>query len=277
MTTSVRKSTLAQIAATLFVATAALVSAPVSAQSSGPQVSLFPRAVTAELAVTRDAAREMENGMSEIVKRMQKQKELYANSNCEGDASGSVGCNQIISQLSDSYITMLDKMAETLPEVKQSVQNTEKMLQKRIATELGRKQTPDQLQKALLNDGRDVRQPYQGPTTSGRSMSSIFERQFRMISQNQGQSMMSMASEIYLDMRAASGWVERLEAQLIRQKQIAELQVSAGTLTPEMDSTIAEVTAMVLGEGNEGILLEAPAVDNPENPLPAAGSDRFTM
>ncbi len=276
MKTASRTKTRSQIAAALIATAASLGTA--LAQSSGPQISLFPKAVTAELAVTRDAAREMESGMSEIVQRMQKQKELFKNSNCEGDASGSAGCSQIISQLSASYITMLDKMAEKLPEVKRSVQNTEKMLQKRIATELGRKRTPDQLQNALLNDGRDVRQPYSGPTTSGRSMSSIFERQFRMISQNQGQSMMSMASEIYLDMRAASGWVERLEAQLIRQKQIAELQDWGGGLTPEMDATIAEVTTMVLGEGNDGVLLEAPdSGGNTQSPLPSAGSDRFTL
>jgi len=252
-----------------------IVSTPGAAQSDGPRVSLFPKAVTAELAVTRDAARQLENGMSDIVQRMKKQKDLFEGSNCDGDASNSTGCNQLRNQLSRSYIAMLDKMADNLPEVKQSVQTTEKMLQKRIAAELGRKRTPDQLQKLLLEDGRDVRQPYRGPTTSGRSMSAIFERQFRMISQTQEQSMISLASEIYLDVRAASGWIERLEAQVIRQKQMAELAGHNG-LPPEMDVTVAQVTALVLGEGNDNVLLEAPTLQG-DGLLNEPGSDRFTM
>lgn len=247
-----------------------------SAQNTGPQVSLFPKAVTAELAVTRETAREMENGMRDIVKRMTRQKELYTQSNCEGDASNSTGCSDIIGQLSTSYVAMLDKMAESLPEVKRSVMNTEKMLQKRIAKELGRKKTPDQIQKELQNDGRDVRKPHQGPTSSGRSMSALFERQFKLISQNQNQSVMSLASEIYLDMRDASGWIERLEAQVIRQKQIAELTSNGPGFTPEMDNTISQVSAMILGEGNSGEFFDPPG-NSDEVPANTNTDDRFTM
>lgn len=252
-----------------------LVLPPVSAQSSGPQISLFPEAVTAELAITRETAREMENGMVDIVNKMKRQKDLFVQSKCDGNASGSTGCAEMSAQLSRSYVAMLSKMSESLPEMKKSIQNTEKMLQRRIATELGRKKTPDQLQKALLEEDTGSSKPYTGPTTSGRSMSAMFERQFKLISQTRGQSVMSLASEIYLDMRAASNWIERLEAQIIRQKQMAELQTTAG-IPPEMDATISEVTTLILGESSDTGLIDAPPSPG-GSPGGAGGGGTFTM
>ncbi len=246
-----------------------------SAQGTGPQISLFPKAVTAELAITRETSREMENGLRDIVKRMTRQKELFAQSSCEGDASNSTGCGDILEQLSTTYVAMLDKMAESLPELKRSVQNTEKMLQKRIAKELGHNKTPHQLQKDLQNDGRDVRRPSRGPTTSGHSMSARLERQFKLISQNQNQSVMSLASEIYLDMREASGWIEQIEAQVIRQKQIAELTTGSLSYTPEMDNTISQVSTLLLGEGESGLFIEPPSSTSAAPP--SSSDEGFTM
>ena len=87
---------------------------------------------------------------------------------------------------------------------------------------------------------------------------------------------MSLASEIYLDMREASGWIERLEAQVIRQKQMAELSSGGLGFTPEMDSTISQVSTLILGEGNSGELIEPPSRPG-ATPASGSGSDVFTM
>lgn len=261
------------IAAACILLISVTLPAHVLAQSTGPRVSLFPEAVTAELAVTRDTARAMEAGMVDIVQTMKKQKALFDQSKCDGDASDSTGCLELINQISVSYVNMLDKMSESLPEMKRSVSNTEKMLQKRIARELGRKRTADQLQNDILAQGSGAEAPYRGPTTSGRSIAAVFERQFRRLGQTGNQSIMSMASEIYLDMRAASGWIERLDAQIKRQRLIAEVQGPA-MITPDMDATINEVTSMILGDAGDSGIIDAPSVDSPaESPA----GERFTM
>ena len=255
---------------------AAALAAALSAQAhaTGPKVNLFPKAVLNEIKLTTETTKSMEQGLLPIVEKMSSQKKLYDQTHCEGDQSGSSGCGEIFQTISATYVEMLDEMSEALPELRKSVHNSELMLQKRLATELGRKSTPHDMQKNLLQgDLTPVRRT--SPVRNKRSMSAIMERNFKRISGagSSKQSMMAMASDIYLDMRDTSIWIDRLEAQITQQKAMAELNISMGILPAGMEETIEEVVTMVIGEasGDPDEILEDPIVD------PVDDDDAFTM
>lgn len=245
------------------------------AQAAGPSVNLFPTAVLSEIKETTNTVTSMEKGLVPIVEKMTNQKELYDSTSCEGDQSGSSGCAEILQNISQTYVEMLDKMAEALPELKRSVRNSELMLQKRIATELGRKKTANDLQSDLLQgDFTPVKR--QSPARSKRSMSAILQRNFKRIegAGRSNRTMMSTASDMYLDMRDTSIWIDRLDAQITRQKALTQLNISMGQLPEGMDETISEVVTMVMGEDagfESDVLNEDPVIESVET------DDEFTM
>lgn len=245
-------------------------------QAAGPSVNLFPKAVLSEIKITTEAAKNMESGLLPIVEKMSNQKKLYDETSCEGDQSNSSGCADIFQNISETYVEMLDKMSEALPELKTSVRNAELMLQKKLATEIGRKKTANDLQKELLKSDRTTASTRRSPVRSKRRMSSILENNFKRISGagSASQSMTSTASDIYLDMRDTSVWIERLDAQITRQKAMAELNISMGTLPDGMEQTINEVVTMVMGDAggiDDETFIDDPTVD------PVDEDDEFSM
>ncbi len=153
-------------------------------------------------------------------------------------------------------------------------------MQKKLAKEIGRRKTPNDLQKELLKSGGNSTakaSSRRSPVRRNNRMSTVLEKNFKRISGagSSSQSMMSTASDIYLDMRDTSVWIERLDAQITREKAMAELNISMGTLPEGMEQTINDVVAMVQGGDGGGFdddaLIEDPVVD------PVDEDDEFTM
>ncbi len=243
--------------------------------AAGPSVSLFPEAVFSEMKQTSETARVMEEGLAPIINRMTNQKTLFEESLCEGDQSGSKGCADILSNISTTYLEMLEHVSESLPDMKRSVNNSEKMLQKRLADRLGRKKTANDIQKELL--GTKSRSSTRRHSGKRLSLASNLGKILKVIGSRSGkQSVMSTASLTYLDMRDTSEMIELLEAELTQAKQIARLQASSGVITSEMGDTMDGVVALIMGE-EEGGFDDPDVILEPPTANPEVVNDTFSM
>ena len=83
------------------------------ATPSGPVVRLFPTTVLEDIRETSQVAEEMENGLQEIIHRLDMQRELYDESLCQG-ADADQGCARIAKQLGATYLEMLNAMSVPL-------------------------------------------------------------------------------------------------------------------------------------------------------------------
>lgn len=215
-----------------------------------PRLNLFPSDVTEHLSNTGALAKGMENSLKEVIGKLENQSKLYHEIGCEG-SSDDPGCEEIANQISDNYSAMLSIMEKNLPEMKTSIEATNKGIGKNLRKELGKKTSPAQIQRLLSKQSRPK-------ARKGRfSLSSRFAKYHKMISSGSQNSLAGLAAEIYLDSREVLRMIDLMEAEIAQQQTIMKLGKLYGTLTPKMISTVDAVKTVIFGEPDDGLSIPA--------------------
>ena len=205
---------------------------------------------------TSQVAEEMENGLQEIIHRLDMQRELYDESLCQG-ADADQGCARIAKQLGATYLEMLNTMSERLPEMERAVTSTHKSLEKRLKTELGQRTTPTTLQNSLLGEHETVATTR--PELRGRSgvrLSDRFKQYYNLVAAHRegpAKSLAVVAADIYLDMEEAAHLIAATQEEISRATLMEQLNQSFGTITPEMASVVSGVKEILFGESSESV------------------------
>lgn len=208
--------------------------------ASAPRLNLFPRDVAEHLSNTGQTAKAMENRLKEVITGLDTQMRLYQASGCEGSIDP--GCEEIAKQMGEHYQEMLTIMQESLPEMKHSVVATNKAIQSNLRKELGKKTTPAGIQKMLSSKSKPK-------VVNGRfSLSKRFAKYHALIRAGNGNSLVKLAAEIYLDTSEVIKMIDLMEAEMTRQETIISLGRMYGTITPEMTNTVESVKSVIFGE-----------------------------
>ena len=235
---------------------------PGLAQEHGPALQLFPTNVLEDIRETGQVAEAMEQGLQDVISRLDEQQQLYVESKCEG-AVDDPGCEQLARQLGATYLEMLHVMGDRLPDMEHAVNGTRQSLQRRLRTELGQKMTPWQIQETLLGRQAQGATPRQ-PRLRGRSglrLSERFRQYHRLVATSGGgdsPAMPVIASDIYLDMSEASVLIAQTREEIARATLMEELNQSFGAITPEMQSVVDGVKTILFGETAEAAQIAGP-------------------
>ena len=232
-----------------------------------PTIKLFPTTVLEEIKHTGQVASDMEIGLQSTINRLDQQQQLYLDSKCEGN-DGDQGCEQIASQLGDSYLEMLNIMAEKLPEMESAVNATSNSLEKRLRKELGHNKTAWTLQEMLLGDAQQQSRQHKSAMRGGSGMrlSTRFKQYYNLVSRpgrKNHSSLAVVASDIYLDMHETSRLIARTQDEIARATMMQQLNQSLGVITPEMQEVVGGVKAILFGE-EDGLPLAASRLARPE-------------
>ena len=233
------------------------------ARTDAPTIRLFPTTVVEDLRQTSSVAKEMENGLQEVIGRLDQQQQLYQESKCDG-AEDDPGCKRLAKQLGATYLDMLGIMEQRLPDMEHTVNNTRLSLEKRIRSEIGNKMTSWTLQETLLggNPQNDTAKP--SPSMRGRSgmrLSERFKQYYKLVASSSSQSDQSLAvlaSDIYLDMDETSILIARTREEIARATLIEQLNQSFGTITPEMMEVVGGVKSILFGDEESNIVIAGP-------------------
>ncbi|MGD9289518.1 MAG: hypothetical protein PVG74_18005 [Desulfobacterales bacterium] len=228
-----------------------------AATDTSPTIRLFPTTVVENIKHTGEAAQAMEADLQGVIDRLNQQEELYMASKCEG-AQDELGCSEIASQLSQTYLEMLDLMETRLPGMEDSVRTTGISLEKRIRQELGRKTTPRGLQKLLE---RTIQKSAAAPRYKrpSRKLSEKFRQYYNLVAMrsfaDSGGSLAAVAAEIYLDTQEVQDLIVLTRDEISRAKLMIDLDQAYGVITPEMFEMVAQVKTIIFGDsgGSEGI------------------------
>lgn len=222
--------------------------------ASGPVMRLFPTTVLEDIRETGAVAEEMENGLQEVIHRLDLQQQLYTDSQCQG-AEGDEGCAQISKQIGATYLEMLELMNDRLPTMEKAVNSTRLSLEKRLRKELGQRTTPSTLQDQLLGKSGSVATTAANrPALRGRSgvrLSDRFKQYYQLVATNNegpGGSLAVVASDIYLDMEEASQLIAATQEEIARASLMEQLNQSFGVITPEMAAVVGGVKEILFGE-----------------------------
>ena len=224
---------------------------------SSPTLRLFPTTVVESIKHTSETAKAMEVDLQSVIERLNQQEELYIASKCEG-AEAEQGCSEISSQLSQTYLEMLDLMESRLPGMENSVRATNTSLERRIRKELGRKTTPRGLQKLLEKTPLKSSEPSRYKRRSGR-LSEKFRQYYRLVAtaprSGSGGSLAAVAAEIYLDTQEVQDLIALTRDEISRSKLMIDLDQIYGIITPEMFEMVGRVKTIIFGEtgDEEGI------------------------
>lgn len=240
-----------------------LVSVQAHARTDSPTIRLFPTTVVEDLRQTSSVAKEMENGLQEVIGRLDQQQQLYQESKCDG-AEDDPGCQRLAKQLGATYLDMLGIMEQRLPDMEHTVNNTRLSLEKRLRSEIGNKMTSWTLQETLLggNPQNDTAKP--APSMRGRSgmrLSERFRQYYKLVassSSESDQSLAVLASDIYLDMDETSKLIARTREEIARATLIEQLNQSFGTITPEMMEVVGGVKSILFGDEQSNIIIAGP-------------------
>lgn len=230
--------------------------------ATGPTLQLFPTTVLEDIRETGQVAEEMETGLQEVIARLDRQQQLYAESKCDG-AVDDPGCTRIARQLGASYMEMLDIMDQRLPDMERAVNGTRESLETRLRAELGLKMTPWTLQETLLGNDAGASASAE-PRLRGRSglrLSERFRQYYQLVAQsgrNANDSLAVVASDIYLDMEEASVLIAQTREEIARATLLEQLNQSFGVITPEMQEVVAGVKSILFGETGEVIEVAGP-------------------
>ena len=224
------------------------------AEASGPVMRLFPTTVLEDIKETGAVAEEMENGLQEVIHRLDLQQQLYQDSLCQG-AEGDEGCAQISKQIGATYLEMLELMSDRLPAMERAVNSTRVSLEGRLRKELGQRTTPSTLQDRLLGkSGMLATSAKNRPSMRGRSgvrLSDRFKQYYQLVATNSegpGSSLAVVASDIYLDMEEASQLIAATQEEIGRAALMEQLNQSFGVITPEMAAVVGGVKEILFGE-----------------------------
>lgn len=235
---------------------------------SGPVIRLFPTTVLDDIRETGQVAEEMENGLQDVIGRLDLQQQLYVESLCEG-AQGDPGCDRIAKQLGATYLEMLDIMGDRLPEMEIAVNNTRNNLESRLRDELGNRTTPTSLQNTLLGGSTssssvpaEDRLALRG--RSGVRLSDRFKQYHQLVATHHdgpGRSLAVVAADIYLDMAEASQLIAATRQEISRAALMEQLNQSFGLITPEMAEVVNGVKGILFGEAMAERAIAAPPVE----------------
>ncbi len=235
----------------------------VSAAANSPTIRLFPTTVVEDLRQTGDVARDMENGLQEVIGRLDQQRELYEQSKCDG-AENDPGCQRLSRQIGATYLEMLTIMDERLPDMEHTVNNTRQSLERSLRNELGRKMSSWTLQETLLGASDQGPSAESSPTLRGRSgmrLSERFRQYYQLVATSGSQSDQSLAvlaSDIYLDMDETSVLIERTRQEIARATLMEQLNQSFGIITPEMMEVVGGVKTILFGDEESRALVAGP-------------------
>ena len=232
--------------------------------ASGPVMRLFPTTVLEDIRETGAVAEEMENGLQEVIHRLDLQQQLFLDSQCQG-ADGDEGCSQISKQIGATYLEMLELMGDRLPSMERAVNSTRVSLEKRLRKELGQRTTPSTLQDQLLGKaGVAASTAENRPQMRGRSgvrLSDRFKQYYSLVATNKegpGGSLAVVASDIYLDMEEAAQLIAATQEEIGRAALMEQLNQSFGVITPEMAAVVGGVKEILFGETVDDMPISAP-------------------
>lgn len=247
---------------------------PVLAKTS-PTLRLFPTTVVESIRHTSETAKAMEADLQSVIERLNQQEELYTASKCEG-AEAEQGCSEISSQLSQTYLEMLEVMESRLPSMEDSVRATNSSLERRIRKELGRKTTPRGLQKLLDKTPLKSSQPARYNRRAGK-LSEKFRQYYRLVATaprtGSGGSLAAVAAEIYLDTQEVQDLISLTRDEISRAKLMIDLDQIYGIITPEMFEMVGRVKTIIFGETGE----EEGIPDPPQGNMKAAYESPLEM
>ena len=219
-------------------------------QQARPKINLFPTSVVESLSQTSQAARDMESGMYEVVSRLDKQNQAYQGTNCEN--SDDKGCLQLREAIRTTYKAMLDVMQASIPDMRRSLEATTHSMGGSLRGEIGRKQTPGDVQRILA--GRSTSQQAIDVTSGGSprqgKLSKMFARYYELVKRggNQSDALPVLASQIYLDSVQSLYFLDLLEAEIGSQSTELVLELEWGELTDQISATVGDVKALLWGE-----------------------------
>ena len=232
--------------------------------ASGPVLRLFPTTVLEDIRETGAVAEEMENGLQEVIHRLDLQQQLFVDSQCQG-AEGDEGCAQISKQIGATYLEMLELMGDRLPSMERAVNSTRLSLETRLRKELGQRTTPSTLQDQLLGKGASVAaSAADRPALRGRSgvrLSDRFKQYYSLVAtknEGPGGSLAVVASDIYLDMEEAAQLIAATQEEIGRAALMEQLNQSFGIITPEMAAVVGGVKEILFGESVGDVPIAAP-------------------
>jgi len=239
---------------------------PAAAQSaSGPVMRLFPTTLLDDIRETGEVAEAMENGLQDVIGRLDLQQQLYDQSLCQG-ADGDPGCTRIAKQLGATYLEMLNLMSERLPDMERAVNNTRNGLEKRLREELGQRTTPTSLQNTLLGNmqtkGETPALSLRG--RSGVRLSDRFKQYYQLVAthgEGNPQSLAVVASDVYLDMDEAWQLIAATQEEIGRATLMEQLNQSFGLITPEMSLVVNGVKSILFGQATAEGPIAAPPTE----------------
>ena len=219
-----------------------------------PRINLFPTSVVEHLSDTSRAARDMENGLYEIVAKLDKQKQAYDSTQCAN--SDDRGCVQLRKAVRGTYKEMLDLMQSSLPRMRTSLDATVKSMGGSLRSEIGRKMTPGDVQRIL--GGRStgtagVNRPVAATARQGK-LSKMFSRYYELVKRGgkQADALPVLASQIYLDSMQSLYFLDLIEAEIGSQSTELVLELEWGELTDQISATVGDVKVLLWGEVDQG-------------------------
>lgn len=213
-----------------------------------PTLNIFSTQVIENIKETGNAARSLENDLQGVIEGLEKHQRLYIESKCSG-AIGDQGCEQISRQMAQSYSSLLDTMAERLPDMERNIIMTRDALKIRLAKELGRNRTGQDLQVLLRDNKQGVSAPHRTRVRrQGLRLSDRFRQYFFLVNQGNSESLALLGAEMYLDMDETSELIQLTQQQIQRAKLYVDLSDQMGIITPEMEKTVSAVKRIILGD-----------------------------
>lgn len=230
-----------------------------------PKINLFPTSVVENLSETSRAARDMENGMYEVVAKLEKQKHAYESTHCEN--SSDPGCLQLRKAIRASYKDMLDVMQSSIPKMRNSLDATADSMGTSLRSEIGRKMTPGDVQRILA--GRTASVQGMGPMPSAGSrqgkLSKMFSRYYELVKRGgqQSDALPVLASQIYMDSMQSLYFLDLIEAEIGSQSTELVLELEWGELTDQISATVTDVKSLLWGEVDQTREIPEVGLDEP--------------
>jgi hypothetical protein len=227
---------------------------PQAPAETRPRINLFPTSVVENLSETSRAARQMENDMYDVVARLEKQKQAYQGTNCDG--SDDPGCVQLRKAIRGTYKEMLDVMQAGIPKMRGSLDATAESMGTSLRSEIGRKMTPADVQRILGGRASSQQGLAASPATGKRQgkLSRMFSRYYELVKRGgrQSEALPVLASQIYLDSMQSLYFLDLIEAEIGSQSTELVLELEWGELTDQITATVTDVKTLLWGEQDQG-------------------------
>ncbi|KAA1190095.1 hypothetical protein F0M18_13600 [Pseudohalioglobus sediminis] len=224
-----------------------------SAADTGPRINLFPAPVVDQFNDMRIATGQLESAVYEDVKDLEKLEKLYSATQCND--SFSEGCAALERNMRESYNRFLQTWTKELNALKPKIQDTVEAVEGRLRTEVGRKMTGADFQRAIA--GRAKRSEFKPAVTvdgkpKGR-LSQTFSRHYEMVKRSSSQSSNApvLAAEVYNDMRGAQYYMELIETEISAQMTENVINLEWGSFNEQMAATVSSVKGFLYGEADQ--------------------------